>query len=110
MKAINFDHFFSNMCTVISELTNSMGFIFEPKVSLMELKHIEFVKLSEKRIIAIVVTNTGIVHNILLNTTEDIKDNELTKVSNYLNRHFKNKNFYEIKNDIENNYLRKKNI
>jgi len=53
------------MCTVISELTNSMGFIFEPKVSLMELKHIEFVKLGEKRIIAIVVANTGIVHNIL---------------------------------------------
>lgn len=108
MNAINFDQFFSNICNVISELTNSMCFIFEPKISLMELKHIEFVKLSEKKIIAIVVANTGIVHNILLDTKEDIKDNELIKVANYLNSHFKNKNFYEVKNEIERQLLKEK--
>lgn len=101
MDPVNFDQFFSDICGAISELTNSVGFVFEPKVSSMELKHIEFVKLTSKKLIAIVVTNTGIVHNILLNISEDIKDNELTQVSNYLNSHFKNKNFYEIKNEIE---------
>lgn len=108
MNPVNFDQFFSNICSAISELTNSVGFIYEPKISLMELKHIEFVKLSNNKAIAIVVTNTGIVHNILLNTREDIKDNELVKVSNYLNSHFKNKNFYEIKNEIEKQLLEEK--
>ena len=101
MNPVNFDQFFSDICGAISELTNSVGFVFEPKISSMELKHIEFVKLTSEKLIAIVVTNTGIVHNILLNVSEDIKDNELVQVSNYLNSHFKNKNFYEIKNELE---------
>jgi heat-inducible transcriptional repressor len=108
MNPVNFDQFFSNICSAISELTNSVGFIFEPKISSMELKHIEFVKLSSDKVIGIVVTNTGIVHNILLNINEDIKDNELVRVSNYLNSHFKNKNFYEMKNEIERQLLKEK--
>lgn len=106
MNPVNFDQFFSDVCNAISQLTNSVGFIFEPKISSMELKHIEFVKLNAEKIIAIVVTNTGIVHNILLNISEEMKDNELEKVSNFLNNHFKNKNFYEIKNEIEKELLK----
>ncbi|MDY6820025.1 MAG: heat-inducible transcriptional repressor HrcA [Deferribacterota bacterium] len=100
IEGSNFESIFERLCNTISELTNSVVFIFEPNISSMVLKHIHFVRINNEKVIAIIVTKTGIVHNVMLNLDAKIKDDELKKISNYLNDNFVGKNLFEIKKHI----------
>jgi heat-inducible transcriptional repressor len=108
IKTVNVDDFFNDVCSAVSNLTGSIGFIIEPKISTMQLKHIEFVRLNKNSAIAIIVTSTGIVHNILLQIDEKIKDSELGKISNFLNKNYINKGLFEIKMDIQNQLIKER--
>ncbi|MCB2031862.1 MAG: heat-inducible transcriptional repressor HrcA, partial [Ottowia sp.] len=51
-------------------------------------KHIEFVRLSDKRLLLIIVTPEGDVQNRVLFTDTDYSQSELVEATNYLNAHF----------------------
>lgn len=51
-------------------------------------KHIEFLKLSEKRLLVIIVSPDGDVQNRILFTEADYSASQLIEASNYLNTHF----------------------
>jgi heat-inducible transcriptional repressor len=97
----NINSLFKEISYKLGTLTHSVGFIAAPKLQTMHLKHIEFLRLNNESVIAIIVTKSGIVHNALLNIDKSIKDNDLIQISNYLNEHFKDKTLQDIKNHIE---------
>ena len=85
----NINKLFKEVSHKLGTLTHSVGFIAAPKLRSMHLKHIEFLRLNSSSVIAIIVTKSGMVHNVLLHIDEYIRDNELVQISNYLNYHFK---------------------
>lgn len=91
---------FNEVSKKLGNITHSVGFVLSPKLNTMHLKHIEFLRLGNDNVIGIIVTQTGMVHNILLNIDPLIKDNELIRVSNYLNDRFSKKTLQEIKDHI----------
>jgi len=52
----------------------------------MIFRHIEFVKLSPRLILAVFVTQSGLVQNKLVEVDEDLSPRELEKITNYLNQ------------------------
>jgi heat-inducible transcriptional repressor len=80
----------------LAELTRHAGLVMVPRRDLVDLRHIEFVRLDERRLLAIVVCANGDVQNQLIQTERVLSDTELTEASNYLNHHFAGKNLGDI--------------
>jgi heat-inducible transcriptional repressor len=63
-------------------------------------KQVEFLRLSEKRVLLILVTPEGDVQNRIILTERDYGPSELIEASNYLNSHFAGLSFLAIKEKL----------
>ncbi|KAA0259053.1 heat-inducible transcription repressor HrcA [Deferribacter autotrophicus] len=97
LNATNLRTLFKEATKQLSRLTHSVGFVVTPKSNMLYLKHIEFLKLNKFDVLAILVTKTGIVQNVILHLDIDIPDNVLTQISNYLNDHFSGYSLMEVR-------------
>ncbi|MDF2446453.1 MAG: heat-inducible transcription repressor HrcA [Moraxellaceae bacterium] len=80
----------------LAELTRHAGLVMVPRRDLADLRHIEFVRLDERRVLAIVVCANGDVQNQLIHTERPFGEAELTQASNYLTHHFAGKSLGEV--------------
>lgn len=77
----------NNAADMLSQLTQFAGLVLIPKRTRNVLKHLEFVHLSDKKILVILVTEDGQVQNRILLTEKSFTASELTAASNYVNTH-----------------------
>ena len=57
-----------------------------PRLTTTIFRHIEFVRLSSRQVLAVFVTQSGLVQNKLVETDEDLTASELEQITNYLNQ------------------------
>jgi heat-inducible transcriptional repressor len=69
----------------LSSLSNYMGIVVAPSFISNVFRHIEFLRLGTRRVLAILVSGSGSVQNRLVETEEDISEDDLVKMGNYLN-------------------------
>ena len=72
---------------LLSNLSQFVGVVMAPRRS-SAFRHIEFLRLSERRLLLIIVAPDGDVQNRVLFTDTDYTASELQQASNYLNAHF----------------------
>ena len=73
--------------SMLSQMTHLTGLISVSKPASMKVRHIEFMKLSDYRILVILVVNGDQVHNKVIQLDRDYTDLELTKASKLLSRY-----------------------
>ena len=73
---------------LLSQLTQFAGVVMTPRRRAMTFKHLEFLRLSEKRVLLIVVTPEGDVQNRILFTERDYTPSELVEAANYVNQNY----------------------
>jgi len=86
----------SSASHLLSELTRFAGVVIAPKREALAFRQIEFLKLSEKRILLIIITSNGDVQNRVISTERIYTPSELTEASNYLNRNYAGLTLNEI--------------
>lgn len=69
----------------LSQLSNYMGIVVAPSFNSDVFRHIEFIRLGHRKILAILVSSNGAVQNRLIETAEDYEPEELVRMGNYLN-------------------------
>src|SRR5262245_12464107 len=84
---------------VLSDLTHFAGVVMTPRRS-AGFRHIEFLKLSERRLLLIIVTPEGDVQNRILLTERSYSQSELTEAANILNQNYAGMTFDEIRRRI----------
>lgn len=80
---------------VLSNLSSFAGVVLTPRRSEL-FRQVEFLRLSEKRILLILVTPDGDVQNRIILTQKDYSPSELTEAANYLNAHYAGLSFYDV--------------
>lgn len=70
---------------ILSDVTRMAGVVTLPKRELVSLRHIEFLPLSNTRVLVIFVTNEQEVHNKILHTSKQFTPAQLQQAANYLN-------------------------
>ncbi len=70
---------------LLSGLTSMAGVVTIPKHERTEFRQIEFLPLSEQRVLAILVMNQQEVQNRILHTDREYSESELQQAANYLN-------------------------
>ena len=78
----------SSAAGMLSELTQFAGLVMIPKRKSIAFKHLEFLPLSEKRILVIIVTTDGNVQNRIILTEKSYSANELVQATNFFNQHY----------------------
>jgi len=85
---------------LLSALSQNVGIVISPNFAKDRLQHIEFVNLSENRILVILVSAPNIVHNKIIRLKETFTSDELDRTARYLNAEFSGKNLAEIRTEI----------
>ena len=87
----------ANASQMLSSLTHFAGVVVSPRRTQTLIRQIEFLSLSEKRILLILVTTDGDVQNRIVHTDRSYSASELTTAANYLNQHFAGHDFEQIR-------------
>ena len=77
----------SNAAHLLSSLSQFVGVVMSPRRSSL-FRHIEFLRLSERRILVIIVSPEGDVQNRVLFTEVDYTQAQLVEAANFLNSHY----------------------
>ena len=86
---------------LLSDLTRFAGVVMTPKRRSAVFRHIEFLNLSEKRILLIIVAPDGDVQNRIINIERAYTPAKLTEAANFLNQNYAGLTFDEIKIRIQ---------
>ncbi|MEP6701877.1 MAG: heat-inducible transcriptional repressor HrcA, partial [Betaproteobacteria bacterium] len=82
---------------ILSELTRFAGVVSLSKRQVATFRHLEFLRLSEHRILLIIVTPDGEVQNRILQTSQAFAQSQLVEAANFLNQHYAGQDFSSIR-------------
>jgi heat-inducible transcriptional repressor len=93
-------HVLKETSRVLSSISHYMGIVVAPRFTANVFRHIEFLKLGERRLLAILVSQNGAVQNKIIETDEELQFDDLVRMSNYLNELLKGLTIAQVKNKI----------
>jgi heat-inducible transcriptional repressor len=82
---------------LLSGITHLAGVVTLPRHEQAILRRVDFLPLSEKRVLAILVTSEGEVQNRIIHTEREYGVSELQQASNYLSEHFVGKDLAAVR-------------
>jgi len=77
----------ANAAHLLSNLSSFVGVVTTPRKPSV-FRHIEFLRLSERRVLVILVSPDGDVQNRVIITAQDYTQAQLIEATNYLNEHY----------------------
>jgi heat-inducible transcriptional repressor len=86
----------SSAASVLSNLTQFAGLVMIPKRKGIAFRQLEFLPLSEKRILLIIVTTDGNVQNRIIVTDRNYTPSELVQAANFFNQNYAGQTFEEV--------------
>ena len=87
-------------CNLLSETSRQTGLVMLPNFSNMLLKQANFIKVGEKDVLAVFITEMGVLENKVIHLDTSYSQESLTTVSNYLNREFSGKSLRTIREEL----------
>jgi len=86
--------------SVLSGITDLASVVSIPKQDKFDLKHIEFIALSERRVLVVMVINEDEVQNRIIDVERDYTPSELIEFANFLNSQFLGRDFKSVRSEI----------
>ena len=91
----------SNAAHMLSSLSHYVGVVMAPRRSSV-FKHIEFLRLSERRLLVIIVSPEGDVQNRVIFTETDYTGSQLIEAANFLNSHYAGLDIDSVRERLKN--------
>ncbi|MEA1939354.1 MAG: heat-inducible transcriptional repressor HrcA [Candidatus Caldatribacteriota bacterium] len=90
-KSKEFEYTMKSTSQLLSQLTDNIGVVLGPIVYNNLVDYIQFNAIGNDRILVIIVTDTGLVYQKIINISGEITKDNLNYLSNYINSKLKNK-------------------
>ncbi len=91
------DELMDSVSSALSEVTKMAGVVMVPQHDYRSLRRIEFLPLSEKQVLAILVINEKEIQNSIIDTEREYSASELQEAANYLNALFGGKDLLGVR-------------
>jgi heat-inducible transcriptional repressor len=91
----------ANAAQLLSSLSNFVGVVTAPRKASV-FHHIEFLRLSERRVLVILVAPDGDVQNRVILTAQDYTQSQLVEASNYLTAQYAGLTIEEVRERLKN--------
>ena len=85
---------------MLSNLSQFVGVVVAPRRSSV-FRHIEFLRLSERRFLVIIVSPDGDVQNRVVHTTHDYTQSQLIEASNFLNANYAGMTIEQVRDRLK---------
>ena len=95
----------ANAAQILSNLSHFVGVVMSPRRASV-FRHIEFLRLSERRLLVIIVSPEGDVQNRILFTEADYSQSQLVEAANYLNSHFAGMAIEQVRARVQQDLVR----
>ena len=86
--------------SLLSSLSSFVGVVTAPRKASI-FRHIEFLRLGERRVLVILVAPDGDVQNRVIFTARDYTQSELVEATNYLNTHYAGLSIEEVRERLK---------
>lgn len=93
----DFSTLLNQVSRVLSEHSDNLGFVLSPRISKINFRHIRFIKISEYKVMIILVTTSNFVLNEIFQTQTYFTQPELDKATQYINQNFRGRNLFSIR-------------
>jgi len=90
----------SNVSGFLSGITRMASLVTLPRLQSLQLRQVEFLPLSENRVLAILVTNEREIQNRVLRLPRAFNPSELQQIANYLTAQFAGKEISQVRSDL----------
>ena len=87
-KSDNTNQLVNKVSGILSRITSLAGVVSVPKKRQVTLRQIEFLPLSDNRILAILILNNSEVQNRIINTKDSYSIEDLQRAANYINDNY----------------------
>jgi heat-inducible transcriptional repressor len=85
---------------VLAALSSGVGLAMGAATATDLLEHIHFSRLAARRILAVVVTHSGVVRDRVLSLDHELSAVQLETAANFLNRHFRGWNIDRVRDEL----------
>lgn len=85
---------------VLSRLTNYAGLVVAPKTRNLIFQRIQFIRVSERRILAVLIAKNGMMQNKLIVTDHDYEQDLLDRITRLLNERFADKTLRDMRHEV----------
>lgn len=86
---------------LVSTLTHMVALVSVPRREARVFRHVEFIPLEGRRLLAVLVTDRGEIENRLLLVDHDFARARLEEAARFLNEHFSGRSLEEVRERIE---------
>src|SRR5439155_11169912 len=90
----------SSVSQLLSSVTKLAGVVTVPRAQQASITHVEFVVLSENRVLAVLVFDDREVQNRIIQLERYYSPDELKRASNYLNEQFRGRTLSQAREEI----------
>jgi heat-inducible transcriptional repressor len=88
---------FSEVTQTLSSMSNYIGVALPPKPEKTTFNRIDLVRYREDSVVALLVTDQGVIKNRVLRTGETVSQHDLNRIAEYLNAEYAGKTLDEMK-------------
>lgn len=85
---------------LLSELSQQVGIVVTPGWGETVLKAVDFIPVSGRKVLCVVVSASGFIDNKVIETEEEIPREELVRISNYLTGSFSGQTLRQIRDQV----------
>lgn len=96
-KKGDFDSLLIQVSKILAEHSDNLGFVISPRISQIHFRHLRFMKISENKVMAILVTPFHMVLTQIVETRTPFTQVELDNAAQYVNMNFRGKNLLIVR-------------
>lgn len=98
--ASELDDILTNTSRILSSLASEAAVVLFPILQRSPFSHIELLRIGHHKLLAVLVTESGLTENVIIDTDDDIDATDLTRICNFINSQINKGSLTKIRREI----------
>ena len=99
-RTADFDSLLIQACRILADSSDNLGFVISPHIFRLPFEHLRFIKISDRRILVILVTPFHMVLTETLESPLPLTQAELDRASQHVNQNFRGKTILAVRDAL----------
>ncbi|OGD21444.1 MAG: heat-inducible transcription repressor HrcA [Candidatus Aminicenantes bacterium RBG_13_64_14] len=99
-RTADFDSLLIQACRILADSSDNLGFVISPHIFRLPFEHLRFIKISDRRILVILVTPFHMVLTETLESPLHLTQAELDRASQHVNQNYRGKTILSVRDAL----------
>lgn len=99
-RTADFHSLLTQACRILADSSDNLGFVISPHIFRLSFEHLRFIKISDRKILVILVTPFHMVLTETLESPVPLTQSELDRASQYVNQNFRGKTILAVRDTL----------